>query len=89
MLSLVIAIASGFAFAVPAHAQGVPAGVVLLDISKAKWEKGLVGDKAKTRDEPAEAPANRRPGGPKDKAGPKGQKAPGGAGGPPKASPAK
>ncbi len=52
--------------------------------------KVLVGDKAKTRDEPAEAPAGRRPpGGPKDKAGQKGgkggpgMKAPtGGPGGP-------
>ncbi len=51
--------------------------------------KVLVGDKAKTRDEPAEAPAGRRPpGGPKDKAGQKGGKSgpggmppPGGPGG--------
>jgi HlyD family secretion protein len=52
--------------------------------------KVLVGDKAKTRDEPAEAPAGRRPpGGPKDKAGPKGPKAPGGGAGGPKGSPNK
>jgi multidrug resistance efflux pump len=54
--------------------------------------KVLVGDKAKTRDEPAEAPANRRPAaGQKDKASQKGGKngsggkaPPGGPGGPPK-----
>ena len=45
-LSLVIAVA-GLALAVPSSAQNVPPGVVLLDIGKAKWEKGLVGDNVK------------------------------------------
>ena len=45
-LSLVLAVA-GLALAVPSSAQNVPPGVVLLDISKAKWEKGLVGDNVK------------------------------------------
>lgn len=53
-LSLVMAIAAGFAFAMHARAQGVPAGVVMLDIQKAKWEKSaggevarIIGDQAK------------------------------------------
>ena len=45
-LSLVIAIA-GLALAVPSSAQNVPAGVVMLDIQKAKWEKSAVGEVAR------------------------------------------
>lgn len=45
--SLVIAIAAGFAFAMQAHAQGVPPGVVMLDIQKAKWEKSATGEVVK------------------------------------------
>jgi quercetin dioxygenase-like cupin family protein len=52
-LSLVIAIA-GLALAAPSSAQNVPAGVVMLDIQKAKWEKSaggevarIIGDQAK------------------------------------------
>ena len=41
------AIAAGFAFALPANAQDIPAGVVMLDIQKAKWEKSPTGEVAK------------------------------------------
>lgn len=47
LFPLVIAIATGFAFAVQAYAQGVPAGVVMLDIQKAKWEKSAGGEVAR------------------------------------------
>jgi quercetin dioxygenase-like cupin family protein len=46
-LSLVIAIAAGVGFALQAHAQGVPAGVAMLDIQKAKWEKTASGEVAR------------------------------------------
>jgi hypothetical protein len=32
---------------VQVHGQGVPAGVVMLDIQKAKWEKSATGEVAK------------------------------------------
>ena len=41
------AVAAGFSFALPVNAQDVPAGVVMLDIQKAKWEKSLTGESAK------------------------------------------
>lgn len=41
------AVAAGFSFALPVNAQDVPAGVVMLDIQKAKWEKSLIGESAK------------------------------------------
>jgi len=40
-------IAAGLLFAAHASAQNVPAGVVLHDISKAKWEKSAVGQVSK------------------------------------------
>jgi uncharacterized RmlC-like cupin family protein len=40
-------IAAGLFFAAHAGAQNVPSGVVLFDISKAKWEKSAVGEVAK------------------------------------------
>jgi mannose-6-phosphate isomerase-like protein (cupin superfamily) len=43
----VTAIAAGFAFAVQVNAQDVPAGVVMLDIQKAKWEKTPTGESAR------------------------------------------
>jgi len=66
-------IAVGLIFAVHAGAQNVPAGVVLFDIGKAKWEKSptgqvakVVGDQAKagpyiflTRPQPTSGPATK------------------------------
>ena len=40
-------LALGFAFALQVNAEDVPAGVVLFDIQKAKWEKSLTGEAAK------------------------------------------
>jgi quercetin dioxygenase-like cupin family protein len=42
-----VLLAAGLMFAVHAGAQTVPSGVVLFDISKAKWEKSAVGEVAK------------------------------------------
>src|SRR5512145_1947823 len=42
-----VAIAAGFTLVMHAHAQAVPAGVVMLDIQKAKWEKSATGETAK------------------------------------------
>ena len=41
------AVGAGFAFALHVQAQEVPAGVVMLDIQKANWEKSPTGEAAK------------------------------------------